>query len=353
MDEYWIWLSTLKFVGPVSQKELLEKFSSPKEVYTAGKIDIEDCGINKRVVESILANKSLKEAEKIVRDIHKKNIGLVRFNDTYYPVRAKICAESPVLLYYIGAEPRKIIEAVAVVGSRRCSSYGKRVAQEIGRELALNEIPLISGFAKGIDSYAQAASVQNGGYTIGFLANGVDVCYPKEQLSLYEEVLQAGGTFISQYPPGATPKPEFFPLRNALISAWSKEIVVVEAEEKSGALWTAHFGGKYQRKVYAVPNQLGVREGVGTNNLIAQGAAKPFLGTSSLSFTKDKVEKKRLNELEITEVHKIVAYLQNSPKSIKEIAVHFATVEDVILEEILSLELEGILVLRGNMVFRV
>ena len=163
-----------------------------------------------------------------------------------------------------------------VLSDQEDDPYGRRAAEEIGIDLALHDIPLISGFAKGIDSYAQAACLNKKGYTVIFLAGGVDVCYPPEQQSLYQKTLENGSVFLSQYPPGTQPRPTQFLQRNALISAWSTELVVVEAGEKSGALWTADFARKQGKPIYSVPHPIHISEGKGSN-LLSKGAL-PYLG---------------------------------------------------------------------------
>lgn len=132
-------------------------------------------------------------------------------------------------------------------------------------QLAQHGIPLVSGFAKGIDSYTQTACINHGGYTALFLVGGVNICYPLEQQSLYFKTLESGGVFLSQFPPGTKPQPTQFIKRNAFISAWSTELVVVEASEKSGALWTADFAKKQGKQVYAVPHPITTSEGKGCN----------------------------------------------------------------------------------------
>ena len=176
-------------------------------------------------------------------------------SDSLYPQYAKHLPESPILFYFKG-HLKEIKHAIGVVGSRRCTAYGRKIAEEIGMELAQHRIPLVSGFAKGIDSYTQAACINHGGYTALFLAGGVDICYPLEQQSLYFKTLENGGVFLSQFPPGTKPHPKQFLRRNAFISAWSTELIVVEASEKSGALWTADFAKNQGKQVYAVPHHI-------------------------------------------------------------------------------------------------
>ena len=318
MDIYWIWLSQIKYVGPVLQKRLLAAFDdSPKAIYFASQADLEKIPrISKRAVDSIMANRDLTGAANVLKQCNEKRIKLLFFPDDLYPPYTKNIKESPAVLYYKG-HLRKITNAIGVVGSRRCTTYGRKMAEEIGTDLALHDIPLISGFAKGIDSYAQAACLKQGGYAAIFLAGGVDVCYPPEQQSLYDKTLENGSVFLSQYPPETHPRPTQFLQRNALISAWSTELVVVEAGEKSGALWTADFARKQGKQIYSVPHPIHISEGKGSNLLLAKGAV-PYLGINSLATIRT------IKPIQITppvqEQDPIVKLLSQSPTSISSIA---------------------------------
>lgn len=353
MDIYWIWLSQIRYVGPTIQKSLINYFGNPYSVFQACETEVANVpGINKRATTSIIESKSLKTAETIAKEMKRKGIGLIRFGDPFYVQHAMDCPESPILLYYKG-HLKTVENGVAVVGSRRCTTYGKRIAREIGRELAEIRAPLISGFAKGIDSYAQEACVQNGGYTIGILGNGVDICYPKEQRALYERIIELDGVFISAYAPGILPRPAFFLQRNALISAFSKEVIIVEAAEKSGALWTAEYARKHRRKVYAVPHELGVVEGKGVNRLLEKGDATPYLGIKSLDMMINGHAQPKPQQQNPKKENKILTLLTNSPTSLSEIATYLKITENELLQQLLTLELNGKLVIRGNRVFKV
>ncbi|KAB2336768.1 DNA-processing protein DprA [Cytobacillus depressus] len=350
MDVYWVWLSRLKYVGPVLQKQLIAHFHCPKLIYEAGEESLSGVPkMTRNALESIGLNRSLKETEMILMAAEKSGVRLLLYNDVNYPDFAKECKESPVVLYYRG-QLKPIKNAVGVVGARWCTSYGKKIAKQIGEELARLNIPVNSGFAKGIDSYAQAACARHGGYTISFLGCGPDICYPTEQRQLYHEFLEKGNVFISQFPPGTAPNPKFFLSRNALISAWSTELVIVEAGEQSGALTTVDFAIKNNKRVYAVPNHIGVQEGVGTNRLLSEGIS-PYLGIQSLQCVKDK----RPLDVELIEKvkreHPILKFLSESPITIQQLS-HLAKLsEDQLMDQLLDLELTKEIIMRGNLVY--
>jgi DNA processing protein len=145
------------------------------------------------------------------------------------------------------------------------------VAAEAAAFLAQQGITVASGLAKGIDSYAHTACLKEGGYTLAFVANGPDICYPPEHRSLMEEILVSGAV-LSPYPPGTRPRQEYFPLRNRILSAWIDQILVVEAGERSGALITAGYALEQKQRVFAVPNSIYSPESFGTNRLLQNGA---------------------------------------------------------------------------------
>ncbi|MBB6446983.1 DNA-processing protein DprA [Bacillus benzoevorans] len=353
MDIYWVWMSLVKYTGPVLQKRLLEEFGTPEAVYHASLEELQSIrGISKRAVLSILDNRDLMDdARSILQSCEKKGIQLLKYSDPLYPLDAKNCKESPILFYFKG-NLQKITQSVGVVGSRRCTAYGRRIAEELGRELAVQGIPYISGFAKGIDSYGQAACISQGGYSVSFLAGGVDVCYPPEQKGLYRSVLENGGVFLSQHPPGTKPFPIQFVQRNSFISAWSSELVIVEAGEKSGALWTADFALKQGKTVYSVPHPIYSLEGKGCNNLFTKGAV-PYLGKESLEVLRttknagNSTSKREQNQ----ELDPIIQLLSSQTSAaISSLMQTLNMNESTAMDRLFALELKGKIIIRGDIV---
>lgn len=347
MDLYWIWLTTIKGVGPVTAKKLLLHFKTPDNIYNTSKEELYNIeGLSSAVKDNILNSKSLKEAENILDKCNKYKISLLTYNNALYPEDVKKLPKSPILLYYKGT----IIEnslGVGIVGSRRCTEYGKQVAKEAAEFLAQNNIPVISGMAKGIDGYAHTACIKAGGYSIAFLGCGVDICYPQEHISLMEKLI-ANGVVISEYPPGVKPDARYFPERNRLISVWSRKLLVIEASEKSGSLITAGFSKKYNRQVFAVPNSIYNRESVGTNKLIYSGAniylnPKQLLidPTGEYKVVED-TSVKGLEHTNLTPMEaEIISKIKEKPMSIDELIVVLKKDKNLILETISMMELEG------------
>ncbi|MCA0987103.1 DNA-processing protein DprA [Guptibacillus algicola] len=250
--EHWIWLCSIRHVGPVSQKKLLTAFGTPERIYQASSSELQEVkGISQRVRDAVVEARSLEKCKRILERVQKEEIWLLPRDDPLYPSYARDLPESPALLYYKGLI-RPLTPSVAIVGSRNCTVEGKRAAEELSYFLSKRNIPVISGLAKGIDRAAHALCLVNRGVPIAFIASGVDYCYPKEHRSLYEAIIE-NGAVISQYAPGTPPTPKQFIQRNALISAWSSHVVVIEAGVKSGALSTAHFAQKHKRKLFMLP----------------------------------------------------------------------------------------------------
>lgn len=164
---------------------------------------------------------------------------------------------------------RKII---AIVGSRECTSYGKKAAETIAYNLSKQDIVIISGLAKGIDAYAHIGALKAKGKTIAVMAHGLDMIYPRENREIAKEIIINGGAIISEYPIGVRPKPEQFVKRNRIISGMSQGVIIVEAKERSGALITANYAIEQGKNLYAVPGSIFSDNSNGTNKLISKGA---------------------------------------------------------------------------------
>ena len=246
--EYWIWLSLLPYIGPVTANRLLEHFEDPSRVYRA-KIPelIKVKGITERQMQSIAENKSLDRIREIMNSCEQNNISVLLKNDVRYPYRAETMADAPVVLYYKG-HFQEMKDPVAIVGARRCTREAKYKAVALAQQYTENGQTIISGMAKGIDSYAHTACLNEGGYTVAVVGNGLDICYPSEHKTLMDCIAEKG-LLLSEYPPGVKPSRYTFPRRNRLISAWAEHIVVIAPGKRSGALITAEYGRKYGRQV--------------------------------------------------------------------------------------------------------
>lgn len=340
---YWIWLNELKGIGPVTAIKLLNKFIYPENIYNATKEEIRASEvIGDKLIEVIIESKDLNPAKKVMEKCEKQNIGIVTYKEEKFPSGIKSSKGMPIFLYYKGNLCENI-SGVAIVGSRRCSDYGKQVTIEAARFLAENRIPVISGMAKGIDSYAHTACIKSGGYTVAFLGCGLDICYPKEHYELMKSIVETG-TIISEYAPGVMPSPQNFPKRNRLISACSEKILVVEAGEKSGALITAEYAKGQNKEVFAVPNNIYLKESKGTNKLISKGASiymnpSQLLTNNSISLDASEKLNNKPNGLSHRE-KLILGIIKNKPCTIDEIILLLKVDKSIILDTLFLMELE-------------
>lgn len=270
--KYWVWLTTLAGLSEDTRLRLLQEFSSPEEIYFADKGDLALVKDMKKEELAALENRSLDSAERILEKCGKKEIFVVTYADALYPQRLKNIYHPPLMLYGKGKMPLFDEEvAIAVVGTRGCTPYGIRCAQELGYELTQQGGMVISGMARGIDAAAMEGALRFGGFTCGVLGGGVDVVYPRENRRLYEDVASTG-VLLSEYPPETEPISWHFPHRNRIMSGLSVATLIIEAPEKSGALITAAAAAEQGREVFAVPGPISARESAGCHQLIRDGA---------------------------------------------------------------------------------
>jgi DNA processing protein len=250
MIEYWIWLSQIPYIGCVTANRLLKIFGSPEHVFNAGWQEIVDsCSLSRKQLESIQNNHSLNKAYEIIEKCRMKDIHVLTMNDDLYFSRAKEY-DAPIVLYYKG-NLKKIDHTVGIVGARRCTREARQTTIEKAEEYSMRNVGVISGMAKGVDAYAHTSCIKSGGYTIAILANGLDICYPKEHDVLMKTIIEKGAV-LSEYPPEIQPSKYSFPRRNRLISGWSDQVLVIGAGRKSGALITAECAEKYGREVVII-----------------------------------------------------------------------------------------------------
>lgn len=200
-----------------------------------------------------------------------RGIRLTAQGEEDYPGRLAEIPDRPYVLYYAGSLPPEETRSVALIGARDCSEYGRYMAGQFGAALARAGVQVISGMARGIDSIGQERALAEGGYSMGVLGCGVDVCYPGENRGLYEALIASGGV-CSEYPPGVEPRAMQFPPRNRIISGLADAVLVIEAREKSGTLITVDMALEQGREVYALPGRATDPLSGGCNRLIRQGA---------------------------------------------------------------------------------
>lgn len=202
----------------------------------------------------------------------KYNVIKIDIKSKYYPEKLRCIDSPPKELFCLGNLELMNAKSIAIIGSRDYSNYGERAAKDFSYNLAKNNICIISGLAKGIDSFAHEACLVAGGKTIAVLGSGLDVIYPKENLGLFNKIILNDGLVVSEYPLGTKPQKQNFPARNRIISGLSDGILVIEAKEKSGTNITVDFALEQGKDVFVVPGNIYSKTSNGTNFLIKEGA---------------------------------------------------------------------------------
>lgn len=250
-------------------------------------------GIGEKIAENILAENIRNEVNNHIAYMEKNDIDIISIKDNFYPKILKEIYDPPISLYIKGNKEILNNKSIAIVGCREATGYGKKSAKYFSYNLSREGVNIISGLAKGIDSYAHIGAVcaqdeKNKeadilkidiqgdnikyGKTIAVVGNGLDIVYPQENKFLFDKIIETGGAIISEYPLGTKPDKMNFPARNRIVSGMCKGIIVIEAKEKSGTLITVDFALEQGRDVYVVPGNINSINSVGTNELIKQGA---------------------------------------------------------------------------------
>ena len=270
--EYWVWFSELN-IDLRSKLALLDAFFDPQMLYEATPSVLAAADVPLPMVTKLMASRDLKRAERIVRACEKDGIALLPLLDPRYPERLRNIDDPPVLLYTRGVIPDfDHAAALTVVGTRRAPKGAVDIASRFARELAENEMLIVSGLATGIDLAANTAAIQACGCTAAVLGCGLDICYPESSRPVYESILSGNGCLLSEYPPGTPPLGRHFPIRNRIMSGLSLGVLVVAAPERSGSLITAHRAADQGRDVFVIPGGIDDAMFAGSNGLIKQGA---------------------------------------------------------------------------------
>jgi DNA processing protein len=269
---YWLALSLTPGVGSILIKRLLDRFNTPEAVFRAPMKELLKIeGLGEKVAGEIRKGPSEKKVEKELNFLKELGGTILTFKDDAYPKRLRDIYDPPALLYARGALKKEDELAVAIVGSRKTSPYGRWITEKVGQELARHGVTIVSGMARGIDSVAHKGAISGGGRTIAVLGCGVDVVYPSENRNLFNQIIDQGA-ILSEFPMGSPPEGGHFPRRNRIISGLSFGVVVVQASAESGALITASYALEQGREVFAVPGNVGAEGSRGTNRLIKEGA---------------------------------------------------------------------------------
>lgn len=322
-SEHLIYLNALNMISFFGTKRLtllLEHFGTARNAWeaTSGEL-VESLGLKQK--EAVVdEERKLIDPEREWSKLIESDIGAVSTIDPEYPELLKEIPYPPSIIYYRGSLEKANQPAVALVGSRRCTFYGKEVSGRIAAELAAEKVTVVSGMALGIDTAAHKGALENSGYTVAVLGCSLDKCYPPQNRDLMGQIMQEG-LVVSEYAAGTEPLPMHFPQRNRIISGLSLGTLVIEATAKSGALITANYALEQNREVFAVPGNVGSPYSRGCHRLIKEGAGlvesaadildQLYIGTTqdiqlSIELTRDELseaEKKLLQIIPYQPMH--------------------------------------------------
>jgi len=271
----WVELNMTPGIGPRAAAKLLERYGSAEAVYDATRAELEQLRLVPEAIDTIIGRNLQAVAEAEIRAVKKLGGDILLLDDGVYPSPLREIYDPPIVIYVKGSWSQCLDQpCIAVVGSRRCSTYGQNAALMIARDVAHRGVTVVSGFARGIDAAAHRGALEAGGRTVAVLGTGIDECYPRDHRRLAAEILDKGGALVTQFPLGTPPVSENFPYRNRIISGLSLGVVVVEASENSGSLITARLAMEQNREVFAIPGNITSRNSFGTNYLIKGAGAK-------------------------------------------------------------------------------
>jgi len=270
---YMLWLSSLvPNLGTRKLNLLLSRFDTAREIFTAHPTHLKTLGnLTDNALSHLTRNRDLDYIENLLGEMESKQMAYLSRNHERFPTLLGAIPDPPVGIFYIGELPADATNKVAIIGSRRCSDYGLQAARLLAMPLAENDIIIVSGLARGVDSMAHKGTVEAQGKTIAVLGCGADICYPAENRQLRDQIIE-NGCVLSEYPPGTKPIGAFFPARNRIISGLCRAIIVAEAGKKSGTLITVDQAMEQGRDVFAVPGNIMSPLSAGTNLLIREGA---------------------------------------------------------------------------------
>jgi DNA processing protein len=347
----WLALHLVPGLGNIAFRKLMDRFGDPAEVFRAKLTDLAQVeGLRKPVAQGIVQRRFSQDPEGVLRELEKSGARAVIFSDAEYPDPLREIHDPPMLLYMKGSIIPGKATFVAIVGSRNSTPYGVKTAENLAQGLARRGLGVVSGLARGIDSAAHWGCIEGRGFTIGVLGTGIDSVYPPSNKKLFDVMVEKGAV-ITEFPLKTPPEPKNFPIRNRLISALSRGVIVVEATMKSGSLITASVALEQGREVFAVPGSVHSFKSQGCHFLIKQGAklvenADDVLDELGLNYSyaakKDSYAEPPLPPMEDNE-KKVYALIGDYPVHIDDIVREGNMEPGAVSAVLMRMELKGII----------
>ena len=349
---FWLGFNLVPGVGPVKVARLLERFGDLGVAWSASSQELTRAGLDARAIEAIVSRRASIDLDRELARVERVGAHLLTLDDRTYPERLRQIYAPPPLLYVWGEVLPQDDLSVAVVGTRRATTYGRQAAERIVTGLSRSGVTVVSGMARGIDSFAHRAALDAGGRTLAVLGCGVDFVYPPENAKLARSIVEHGA-LISEYPMSSPPEQGNFPARNRLISGLARGTLIVEADVKSGALITANFAAEQNRDVLAVPGSILSRQSEGTNRLIQSGAklttcAEDILEELNLVAAERQIEMRELLPADETEAA-LLKHLSSDPQHVDDIARATGMPIATVTSTLTMMELKGLVRQMGGM----
>ena len=343
--QYWVGFNIVPGIGRVKFSQLEKYFGKLETAWQAGAADLQQAGIDNNTVKAIVEMRPHLDLAEEMEKLAEAGVRALTHHDDDYPARLREIFDYPPVIYIKGVLSIQDEWCLAVVGTRNATVYGKQVTQEIVEDLARNRITVISGLARGIDTVAHRSALGAGGRTAAVCACGLDSIYPAENTALARSISE-NGVLISEYPLGAKPRPDNFPRRNRIMSGMSLGVLVVEADETSGAVITAHMALEQNREVFAVPGSILSPMSRGTNTLIQEGAklvrnCTDILEELNLTASVQQLEMKELVPTSATE-DQLLKHLSAEPVHIDEVCRSSGLPVATVSSNLAIMELKGL-----------
>ena len=353
--KHWLAFNQITAIGPIRWQRLLDYFSNLEHAWQAGNMELIKAGLEPKIVDELMKKRPQINPDFELEKVEKLKINLLTILDDNYPKLLKEIYAPPPLLYYFGNLDLNNDFPLAVVGSRKISSYGKQVTQQLVNGLTTSGLTIISGLALGVDACAHQAAIESSGKTIAVLGSGLNQIYPASNHQIAQKITNLGGAIISEFPLGMPPLKYNFPQRNRIISGLSLGTLVIEAGEKSGALITARYALEQNREVFAVPGNIYNQGSFGTNKLIKMGAklvteVGDILETLNLEQAQNfKAAKKVMPDNETEKI--LLKLLNDQPIHVDKLS-QCARLDISIINSTLSImEMKGMVKNLGNQVY--
>lgn len=343
------WLNSINGIGNRTIDKMLDYFQSPKDLWYNFEAESYNLKLKPEILNSLLNTKDNFEYN-LIKNLTRNNARITTYFDDDYPKKLRNIQGFPYLLYYKGNLDCSKNITIAVIGSRKATSYGMWTAEKFTRELSELNVTIVSGLATGIDTIAHKTALKYKAKTIGVIGCGIDVVYPKKSEVLYDEIIDEDGCVVTEFTFGMEPISLNFPVRNRIISGLSDGVLVIEAQEKSGTLITASHAADQGKEIFAVPGNIDSLYSKGTNSLIKDGAKivtciddiiEELIELKSMvSKNKNKniLNSNNLNEQELN----IVNFLKSGEKSITDIEDNINMNISEILSSLTVLEMKGV-----------